>query len=560
MPAAARSPAWSPTRAALATLPAWALLAVIAWLELGPGGQWRSAPHAAAGAAYPGQALLRWGFEALAFALALAASLAAGALWRERESTGRRLRELAELNTALFDTVGAVLMVLDRHGRIVRFNRTAREFFGCSFEAIRDRPRVWTRFVPADRQDEVQDVFTRLLHGEEVPSHENPWIDRAGQARMFEWHNSTLRDDSGQVLYVITFGVDVTEARRAQELSSISEARYRNLVEHAPDAIVQVDADGRFALVNQACVALLGAVSAQQLLGRGVLEFVAPAWRGRVGERVRSLRERGGAVPALSLRMLRLDGSEVEVESVAAAWRAAGQVYLHVILRDLSERRRLEREVVEAATAEQERIGREIHDGIGQKLSALGMLSASLQRRLEREQHTQAAQAADRLVQELQAASAEARLLARGLSPIRLDHGSLLIALHELAASVGASSGVHCELSVRGSLVGLDEALATHLYRIAQEALNNAAKHARAGHVEMVLQAQPRQVCLSVRDDGSGLAASRQEGLGLSIMRHRAALMGGWLEVESVPGVGTTVRCCCAIDDGSATDGRLISA
>ncbi len=343
-----------------------------------------------------------------------------------------------ELNSALFDTVGAVLMVLDREARIVRFNRAAQEFMGYRFEEVRDQPYFWTRFLPPGCQDEVMDVFRRLCAGEEVPTHDNPWLNRSGESRLFEWRNTMLFDAGGQVTHVITLGVDVTQAR-------LDEARLR-------------DSEQR-------------------------------------------------------------------------------------ILRELAERQRLEREVVDIGTAEQERIGREIHDGLGQQLTALAMLCSSLRQRLLREGHAAAAESVEHLERRLQGVTAEARALARGLSPIRLDGSSLATALRALVEDASAGSAMACDLRISGAAPGLDEVVATHLYRIAQEALHNALKHARAHQVRVELELADERVRLEVRDDGVGLPESRRDNLGLPIMRHRAALIGAALQVESSPSAGTIVRC-----------------
>ncbi len=529
---------------ALASLPALALLAGLLWVEALA---YLDTAHALPQAAGLGRhAPLRWGLEALAVAMTFAASLAWARLAREHLRQRRSLQGLSELSSALFDTVGAMLMVLDREGCIVRFNRAAQEFVGHGFDAVRERPMFWIRFLPPACRDEVVGVFRRLLDGDAMPRYDNPWVDRQGRERMFEWHNSLLRDADGQVRYLVTLGVDVTEARDAAGRLRDSESRYRNLVEHAHDAILLIDADARVALVNPAGVALLGARSPQQLLGVPVLDIVAPASRARVAQRMGMLQAGQASVPASTVRMLRLDGAEVEVESVASADLSGGARKLHVILRDLGERRRLEREVVEAAGAEQERIGREIHDGLGQRLTALGLACAALQRSLTRAGQAQHAQAAGRLLQDLQQATTEARDLARGLSPIRLETGSIGVALRELVEGVGRSSGLACRLDLQGEPGEVDDEVATQLYRIVQEALHNAVKHAQARRIEVQLQVRRGCASLLVRDDGVGLEASRTDGLGMLTMRHRAALVGGTLEIVSAPDAGTSVRCRCA--------------
>lgn len=536
-----------PLRFAISVLPALALLALIVWLE-----HWEYRNFATAlRAAGPGplqrvylrHALLRWSVEGFAVMLVLVGSFMLTGLWRDRTRARRQALELSNLDSALFDTVGALLMVLDRQGAIVRFNRAAQEFTGYTFSEVRNTPFFWTRFLPGERLEEVRDVFRRLCNAEDIPTHENAWVNRAGDQRVFVWHNSVFRDEAGHVRYVITLGVDVTATRRAHDQQREAEMRYRNLFEHSPDAIFLVDADGRFALVNGSCMALLGASGPDDLIGHQVLEFVAPSSRARVTARVRQLREYGDSVPVDIMRMRRMDGAEIEVDSVATAFSAHGRTHVHVIQRDLSERRGLEREIVEAATLEQERIGREIHDGIGQRLTALSLMCAGLTRRLALEGRRDDADVTELLQDELQTTIGEARFLARGLSPIHLDGNSLAAAVESLVDAVGKASGVVCSFAMRGDVSGFDYVAATHLYRIVQEALNNAVKHSRAEHIEVELAGDADHVSVQVRDDGTGILLSRNDGLGMSIMRHRADLIGATLEVLSAPRSGTIMRC-----------------
>lgn len=540
-------------RRSISILPALVLLALLIWLE-----RWEYRNFASAlGAVGPGplhtiyirHAILRWGVEGFALLLVLAGSFTLTGLWNDRSKARRRATELSILDGALFNTLGALLMVVDRQGRIVRFNRAAQEFTGYTLSDVRNIPFFWTRFLPKERLEDILEVFRRLCDAEDVPTHENAWVDHAGDSHTFVWHNSVLRDDVGHVRYVITLGVDITASRRAQDQQREVETRYRNLVENSPDAVFLVDPTGRFELVNGSCAAMLGASEPHDLIGREVIGFIAASSRGQVARRVRQLREQGGSAPATIIRMQRMDGSEIEVDSVATAFSAQGATHIHVIQRNLSERRRLEREIVEVATAEQERIGREIHDGIGQRLTALSLLSAGLARSLMLEGHRKAADAAALLLGELETAIGEARSLARGLSPIELDGSSLAGAVESLVEVAGKATGVACSFTLCGDVSHFDQASATHLYRIVQEALNNALKHSHARHIAVELASDADQVRLQVYDDGRGIAASPQDGMGMSIMRRRADLIGAQLEVVSAPGSGTIVRCTCPARD-----------
>jgi signal transduction histidine kinase len=211
-----------------------------------------------------------------------------------------------------------------------------------------------------------------------------------------------------------------------------------------------------------------------------------------------------------------------------------------LVVNDISQRRHLERDVVRAAAAEQARIGREIHDGVGQGLTATGMLAASLVHDLESAGCAAPARRAQELSQHLQGLAQEMRTLARGLSPVELDPEGLSDALAALARSVPEGRFSHA-----GTVRLRDDTAATHLYRIAQEAVNNALKHASARRIDIRLECRGRKVILSVEDDGCGIVPMRRRRgrLGLAIMRYRAQALGGRLEVAPRPDGGTRVRC-----------------
>ncbi|MGC4117283.1 MAG: histidine kinase [Myxococcales bacterium] len=205
------------------------------------------------------------------------------------------------------------------------------------------------------------------------------------------------------------------------------------------------------------------------------------------------------------------------------------------------ERRRLELEVIEVSEREQRRVGHELHDGLCQQLTA-SLLSARL---LERALATRTAPEADQagaLAELVDATLADARSLSRGLSPGPLPPGGLGPALRDLARQIRETVEVDCELEGAGA-PSLGGAAATQLYRIAQEATQNAVKHAGAGRITLELSEEGAEVRLAVRDDGKGLLPEAAPGLGMRSMLGRAVSVGGTLEIGRAPGGGTSVVC-----------------
>ena len=208
------------------------------------------------------------------------------------------------------------------------------------------------------------------------------------------------------------------------------------------------------------------------------------------------------------------------------------------------EHERLQFEVISLPQREQQHFGRELHDGLGQELTGLGLLARSLMQRItgveQRERDM-----LEQLAAGIEQALAEVRALSRGLVPVQTDARGLVSALEELAARVARQSGIKIELLHENPILISDNETATHVYRIVQEAINNAVKHAQADRITMLLEASDKEAVIEVRDNGQGLPcdAGKGDGLGLRTMFHRCNLFGGSLDVSTHEKGGTRVRC-----------------
>ena len=218
---------------------------------------------------------------------------------------------------------------------------------------------------------------------------------------------------------------------------------------------------------------------------------------------------------------------------------------------EMAERDRLEKEVLEISEREQRRIGHDLHDGLGQHLTATALASQVLEDHLVARQLSPETGEVARIVELIEQSIELTRNLARGLSPVAIETEGLPVALAELAASTTAQFYISCELQCPIGLSHIDPAAAMHLYRITQESISNAVRHGRASRVEVSLTKEPQmhRLTLIIRDNGKGLsppALRRQDGQGLRIMAHRARMIGASLDISSGPAGGTTV--CCAVD------------
>jgi len=208
------------------------------------------------------------------------------------------------------------------------------------------------------------------------------------------------------------------------------------------------------------------------------------------------------------------------------------------------ERERLQQQLLEIGERERRRFGQDLHDGLGQHLTGIELMMQSLEETVRALSKRDAAQI-EKITGHLRDAIRQSKALARGLSPVELQANGLMSALEELTSNVSDLFRVKCTFRCSAPVLVSDNAAATHLFRIAQEATTNAVKHGKAHRIEIELTCDPKRLMLSVLDDGKGFnpGEPRQNGMGLSTMNYRAKLIGGTLTVNPGKHSGTVVTC-----------------
>lgn len=359
---------------------------------------------------------MHWTEDAIAL-LKIVAAIIGDAM--ERRQAEDALRKENAFTNALLNASGAVFIVLDTEGRIIRHNAAAELVTGlCAEEASGHCP--WDLFVPRDERAAERRIFRRLAAGAPPSAHEGNIFTKTGERRVISWSTTSIAATDGSVAYVIMSGIDVTETKR------------------------------------------------------------------------------------------------------------------------------LEAEVLNVAEQEQSRFGHDLHDGLGQHLTGIEFMSHVLQQRLAGREAPEAGEMEDitRLIRE---AISHTRDLARGLSPVLLQSKGLVVALQDLASSTTRHMrGIHCSCQSASPLAALDNETAIHLYRIAQEAVANAAKHGKASQILISIRETENHLELSIEDNGHGFPEgppSGTGGMGLRVMNYRTGIIGGTLQITQRPGEGVTVTC-----------------
>jgi PAS domain S-box-containing protein len=330
--------------------------------------------------------------------------------------------------------------------------------------------------------------------------------------------------------------------RQQLKAEAALKERYENLFENANDMVFTHDLAGRITSINQVGEQLLHR-HREDILGKNLVEFVAEEQREAVTQWLAQVTD-GMELPSAEWDFRNAEGQRQRLEISARLVEQVGkEAEVESVARDITERKGLEREILEISNREQRRIGHDLHDGVCQQLAAIAYRMDILGDQLQERGVAESAEA-ERIVALLNETVQQTRSVARGLFPVRLDESGLESALAELAANTSSLFRIHCQFSTEKPFPKVDTGVSLHLYYIAQEAVSNAAKHGKASNVIIAVTSVRDRFTLCIQDNGSGfqLPAVGSAGMGIRIMRYRARMIGSTLDLKSRPNQGTQIN------------------
>lgn len=331
--------------------------------------------------------------------------------------------------------------------------------------------------------------------------------------------------------------------RQKLEDEAALEQRYRELFENANDMVYTHDLEGRLTSINPSGEKLLQQARGQILL-RNIVDLVVEEQQGAARQWLEAVLK-GTAPPTVEWDFVAASGQRIKVEIGTRLIEQGGRlIEVEGIARDITERKRLEREILEISNREQRRIGHDLHDGVCQQLAGIAFMTSTLADELEEKGMDQSGRA-DQISRLINEVIDQTRGVARGLFPVRLEENGLASALEELAANARELFKVNCSFVADGAPCRVENGIAPHLYYIVLEAVANAVKHGRARNIAVTLDPAGDRFLLAVRDDGVGFSRPviSQTGMGIRIMHYRARVIGATLTLQSQPASGTTVTC-----------------
>jgi PAS domain S-box-containing protein len=459
---------------------------------------------------------------------------------RESEERFRGAFEFAAIGMALVAPDGRWLRVNPALCGIVGY--TGEELLATTFQAITH---------PDDLDADMEYVRQMLAGSRSHYDMEKRYLHKDGRIVWILLSVSLVRDDASQPMYFVSQIQDITARKHAESQLIDSEFRYRTIANLVPGFVFEgVVRDGhpQPTWVSSGFERVYGC-RLDRFIELGGKRFYDAATRAHILAGASTIAQGSDLSFDVSLRSI--DGVQRWLQVVARGVRTGSGAEVDRVFgvaEDITERKRLERALGEATYQEQQRLGKEIHDGLAQELMEVALLARSLAASARKGRQPNVNEL-ERLSSLASQTISTTHGISQGLSPLSDVHGGLVQALHDMVDRQSDSEGPVVRFdAIEDAPIRLQLSFKDHMFRIAQEGLTNALKHAGAQSINITLDVQPDIVRLEIADDGVGLSPSAAEsaGLGLKMMRYRAEMIGAHLRIGPRDNGGTVLVCKCS--------------
>jgi PAS domain S-box-containing protein len=417
-------------------------------------------------------------------------------------------------------------------------------------EWLEDPVRWYERIHPEDKQRWSVEAAEMFLSGKPLRSAYRV-IARDGRVIWFQCDARMMRQPDGRPWFIHGVAFDISDLKRIED-ERREERNFISAILDTVGALVAVlDHQGRIRRFNQACEIISG-YSMEEVEGKCFWDLFLPAEEVAAFKAVFEVLRTDLLPQTHRTSWVTRHGTPRLIAWTSTLLPGNGEDSSYIIVTgiDITERKQLEKAILDISAREQRRIGQDLHDGLGQHLTAIAFMAKVHEARLA-ESESAETDAAAKIVKLVNEAIHKARELARGLLPVVSDAHGLMSALQLWAAEVEDLFGVSCRFRCAEPVLIHDIDVATHLYHIAQEAVNNAIKHGEAKKILIQLSTEADRGRLLIKDDGKGITQriANSTGMGLHIMRYRSGMIGGTLELRRGARRGTIVSCTFPVKD-----------
>jgi PAS domain S-box-containing protein len=451
----------------------------------------------------------------------------------------QELEEACERYAHLYDFAPCAYLTLGPKGEISEANLAAAHLLGMERKNL--IKQNFSRFILEESQDDFY-LYGRLTLASGIRQTNRLELKSASGARSVVRIDGIAEDcaGDGEPRYRVSL-TDITDSRRAEETVQLSEKNLSDFFEDAPIGLQWLGIDGTILRANRAQLEMLG-YDREQYAGRRFAEFDLDQ---KAADELICRLAAGETIHHFRTRLKQKDGGiRFVLMDAKSHWNGKQFIHSSIFTRDITMRVELEQELLQISEREHRRIAQDLHDDLGQILTATIHLSTALQKRLAEKALPEAADEA-RILALLAQALSQTRSMARGLHPVRPEPNALMAALEELAARTEMLFHFPCRFKHGRPVLIEDNNVATHLYRIAQEAVTNAVRHGKPRRIAIRLDQVANRIRVAVTDDGVGLPhpQPKNAGMGLRIMRYRTGMIGGTLAIRRMRRGGTEVLC-----------------